>query len=427
MKLNLVKKAILFFALAFSTLTFACTPPIENPTAWDYYTGANSIFIGTVYNSNQIDGSIVSSVTVNSVIKNTKNNLVVNERIDVVSKGSSNLCGYINPFFRNNVLLVFGNVDANADIEIKTYGGTREFPDLASADSYYVQNYVNDPFECKQIYTGYVYEEEINQCIEASKTGCEASFSEVFLESKLECDEKYVKFEAAEVTCNDDIKVCRDGTELSRVPPFCGFEDCPVFEEPRIIEEVERVVCTTDIKQCSDGSWVSRLSPSCEFEECPVGEPDLCNNDQKRCPDGSYVGRVAPHCSFDNCQLDKQTSKNELSDEKKCDAIFSGYKFNEQEGYCYQTNIQACENSLFENKDSCELENGVVKDAIADDYTSCSLDYNPVCGIVLTEESTYVNECLMKEAGADLVKYGDCNNQEGIIKRVINWFKNLFS
>ena len=58
--------------------------------------------------------------------------------------------------------------------------------------------------------------------------------------------------------CQDDAKVCPDGTTLSRTGPNCEFPACP---EPE--------VCTTDVKQCPDGSYVSRTGPNCEFAPCP--------------------------------------------------------------------------------------------------------------------------------------------------------------
>jgi hypothetical protein len=33
--------------------------------------------------------------------------------------------------------------------------------------------------------------------------------------------------------------------------------------------EEEPVACTTDVKLCSDGSYVSRIPPECDFAPCP--------------------------------------------------------------------------------------------------------------------------------------------------------------
>ncbi|MFC1640474.1 M23 family metallopeptidase [Patescibacteria group bacterium] len=37
-------------------------------------------------------------------------------------------------------------------------------------------------------------------------------------------------------------------------------------------DEDDIVVCTQEVQQCSDGSFVSRIPPDCSFEECPVAE-----------------------------------------------------------------------------------------------------------------------------------------------------------
>jgi plastocyanin len=43
-------------------------------------------------------------------------------------------------------------------------------------------------------------------------------------------------------------------------------EDSVATEE---VPEVEQVVCTADVKVCADGTNISRSGPACQFAECP--------------------------------------------------------------------------------------------------------------------------------------------------------------
>lgn len=87
-------------------------------------------------------------------------------------------------------------------------------------------------------------------------------------------------------------------------------EEIPTNEDPSI-----GVFCTADVRICPDGSYVSRQAPSCAFAACPIGSdettatppppissgPVFCTMDAKLCPDGSYVGRTGPSCEFTPC------------------------------------------------------------------------------------------------------------------------------
>lgn len=40
----------------------------------------------------------------------------------------------------------------------------------------------------------------------------------------------------------------------------------------------EPVACAQDVRICPDGSSVSRIPPNCEFEECPYHNPNATNS-----------------------------------------------------------------------------------------------------------------------------------------------------
>lgn len=65
------------------------------------------------------------------------------------------------------------------------------------------------------------------------------------------------------------------------------------------------VECDEDVKLCPDGSYVGRTGPDCEFASCRGVLPDpdqiACTMEAKLCPDGSYVGRTGPNCEFSAC------------------------------------------------------------------------------------------------------------------------------
>ena len=57
--------------------------------------------------------------------------------------------------------------------------------------------------------------------------------------------------------------------------------------------------CQDDARVCPDGSAVGRTGPNCTFPACP-GE-QACDLVAKVCPDGSTVGRTGPNCEFAPC------------------------------------------------------------------------------------------------------------------------------
>lgn len=77
--------------------------------------------------------------------------------------------------------------------------------------------------------------------------------------------------------------------------------------------EEEIVFCTQEVKMCSDGSYVSRQGPSCEFASCPTESPEpvACTMDAKICPDGSAVGREGPNCEFKACPGELENSETQ--------------------------------------------------------------------------------------------------------------------
>ncbi|MCA2981847.1 MAG: hypothetical protein INH41_00825 [Myxococcaceae bacterium] len=59
-------------------------------------------------------------------------------------------------------------------------------------------------------------------------------------------------------------------------------------------------VCPADVRLCADGSSVSRSGPNCAFPACPGddGGATVCAQDAFQCPDGTVVGRTGPNCQF---------------------------------------------------------------------------------------------------------------------------------
>jgi hypothetical protein len=68
--------------------------------------------------------------------------------------------------------------------------------------------------------------------------------------------------------CPADVRLCPDGSSVSRTGPTCTFPACPGETDGGA------VVCPADVRLCSDGSSVSRTGPRCEFV-CPGG--NTCN------------------------------------------------------------------------------------------------------------------------------------------------------
>ena len=163
------------------------------------------------------------------------------------------------------------------------------------------------------------------------------------------------------VPCQDDAKVCSDGSAVGRVGPSCEFAPCPEEQKgctmtrrsaptavrgPRRAELRVRAVpgerpevpaaCSAERQgSARDGDgdpfWGSCelvSGCSCEGADCTSGKliehrrvqgrhgrlprvvaavpggdhcPVACTDDAKQCPDGSYVARVAPTCAFAPC------------------------------------------------------------------------------------------------------------------------------
>lgn len=91
---------------------------------------------------------------------------------------------------------------------------------------------------------------------------------------------------------------------------MCTLRECSgggTSGSPGVAPGGGEVACQEDARICPDGSSVARVAPSCEFAPCP-GEPVACQMDAKICPDGSSVGRVAPNCEFAPCPGEGATS-----------------------------------------------------------------------------------------------------------------------
>jgi hypothetical protein len=132
---------------------------------------------------------------------------------------------------------------------------------------------------------------------------------------------------ASPVVCPADVRVCADGSFVSRQAPDCSFAPCPAFDGGP--------ACKEDAFQCPDGTSVSRTGPGCEFvcpgvdggscgevmctlacefgfetdpttgcDVCvckPAPEADggtVCTADVFQCADGTFVGRTGPLCQF---------------------------------------------------------------------------------------------------------------------------------
>jgi hypothetical protein len=74
--------------------------------------------------------------------------------------------------------------------------------------------------------------------------------------------------------------------------------------------EPDTVFCTQEVRVCADGTYVSRTGPNCEFSPCPDVlmsptptplPPGVCASDIRICDNGSAVGRTGPNCEFTSC------------------------------------------------------------------------------------------------------------------------------
>lgn len=68
-----------------------------------------------------------------------------------------------------------------------------------------------------------------------------------------------------------EIEEIQDNAEISQEDKEEIEEIIEEIEEMNEAEELERqtVTCTADVKMCDDGTYVSREWPNCEFWECP--------------------------------------------------------------------------------------------------------------------------------------------------------------
>ncbi len=128
------------------------------------------------------------------------------------------------------------------------------------------------------------------------------------------------------IGCQEDAKLCPDGTVVGRVPPGCEFEPCP------------NIGCTEDAKLCPDGTVVGRIPPGCEFEECPKVNTG-CQEDAKLCPDRTVVSRIPPGCEFAPCPTKEECDVIGLRHEGKHCSIDKGWVEQKKAG-------SFCENSF---------------------------------------------------------------------------------
>ncbi len=116
------------------------------------------------------------------------------------------------------------------------------------------------------------------------------------------------RYDNEPAVCNQDAKLCPDGSSLSRQGPRCEFDNCPAVVAPEDPKTPDPIMCTMDAKMCPDGSYVGRGGPKCEFTACPAGhtlnmakeyngvsiEP-LRVIEDSRCPEGAmciWAGRL---------------------------------------------------------------------------------------------------------------------------------------
>lgn len=430
---EVIKISFVFAVVFGATFSYACRPPFPEPSEGQKYYASDVVLVGKVKQSKFSGQELVTNIFVRNFAKTTPRVNTQDSYVDVFSSSSSSECGYTKGFDVDDGIIVMGT-EINGKIIINNYSGTLTFSSLNEAEKYYDDNFLNyvpeQPEEAScvnDVFNAFIYDESKNYCFESTFKGCRESSKATLYDSKQECDDANVKEDSTNV-CNDNVLRCQDGTVLKRVPPTCAFPACPEFTpEPEVDPEDiwdGKVLCTRDLKRCTDGSYVSRVEPSCEFAKCPVySEPKTCNNDKKRCDDGTYVKRSGPFCNFEKCNSIKPTDTGE----KRCETIWSGYKFNPEKKICSETNIRGCENTLYKTKQECEDENDTETEGIEDSFTNCPLDYIPVCGELDGKQDTYTNKCLMKLEGASLVGEGTCRELNSTYTKFVKWISKFFS
>lgn len=94
--------------------------------------------------------------------------------------------------------------------------------------------------------------------------------------------------------CGDTCTMPYGGSGVCQVDGKCAVN----IQKPDCPYDGDLTMCPMDVQACPDGSFVSRKPPSCAFEACPVRG---CTRDVRQCPDGSTVGREGPNCAFKPC------------------------------------------------------------------------------------------------------------------------------
>ncbi len=88
-----------------------------------------------------------------------------------------------------------------------------------------------------------------------------------------------------ETACTTEAMICPDGTSVGRTEPHCEFAACPIHAEntdtastthstgtSSVSTTTISYECNQDAKICPDGSSVGRSGPKCEFSICaPAG------------------------------------------------------------------------------------------------------------------------------------------------------------
>ncbi|MFH1546239.1 MAG: hypothetical protein ABIE14_02595 [Patescibacteria group bacterium] len=133
--------------------------------------------------------------------------------------------------------------------------------------------------------------------------------------------------QGTEVGCQEDARVCPDGSVVGRVALDCEFAACPnestncrdenytctpedipccpglkkvgnCFEEG--ISTCTCATCGSICRPCGNGICDDNENRCNCPEDCKTGAV-VCTEDAKVCPDGSTVGRVGPDCEFATC------------------------------------------------------------------------------------------------------------------------------
>lgn len=92
----------------------------------------------------------------------------------------------------------------------------------------------------------------------------------------------YTIFKPKDVACTADAKLCPDGTYVSRVPPDCNFEPCPVS---KVCETNEDCVVFGQDGDCNCGCFNKDALPQDSGGACFCAAPTSCE-----CVDGTCEG-----------------------------------------------------------------------------------------------------------------------------------------